>query len=210
VRMHSGTGEGPAEKAAQRLPFRRDMDADRALVNRCIGGDLSAFEELVDRHRDVVLRVAARIVGQSDAEDVTQDAFLRAFHRLQRFRGDATFRAWLLQITHNAAVDHLNRRRGEPVDDDAPHDVPVDELERMPAERLEQRERARRLEKKLRALSPEHRAVLVLRDIEGFSYDEIAQITSAPLGTVKVRVHRARRDLIELLRTNTYDWELPA
>jgi len=80
----------------------------------------------------------------------------------------------------------------------------------MPAERLEQRERARRLELKLRALSPEQRAVLVLRDVEGFSYDEIARITSAPLGTVKIRLHRARRDLIKLLRTNTYDWELPA
>jgi len=186
------------------------MDADRVLVNHCLGGDLGAFEELVNRHRDVVVRVAARIVGAADAEDVTQDAFLRAFHRLQRFRGDASFRAWLLQITHNAAVDHLNRRRGEPIPDGGEDDAPVRELDRMPAERLEQRERARRLELKLRALSPEQRAVLVLRDVEGFSYNEIARITSAPLGTVKIRLHRARRDLIELLRTNTYDWELPA
>ena len=186
------------------------MDGDRALVDRCIGGDLGAFEVLVDRHQDVVARVAARIVGPTDAEDVTQDAFLRAFHRLRRFRGDATFRAWLLQITHNAAVDHLHRRRSEPVEDGQEREAPVREVDRMPAERLEQRERARRLEGKLRALSPEHRAVLVLRDIEGFSYDEIARITAAPLGTVKVRLHRARRDLIELLRANTYDWELPA
>ena len=186
------------------------MDADRVLVNHCLGGDLVAFEELVNRHRDVVVRVAARIVGAADAEDVTQDAFLRAFHRLRRFRGDASFRAWLLQIAHNAAVDHLNRRRGEPIPDGAEEDAPVRELDRMPAERLEQRERARRLELKLRALSPEQRAVLVLRDVEGFSYNEIARITSAPLGTVKIRLHRARRDLIKLLRTNTYDWELPA
>lgn len=197
-------------QAGERLAFARDMDSDRALVSRCTGGDIGAFEQLVERHRDVVVRVAVRIVGPSDAEDVTQDAFLRAFHRLRRFRGDATFRAWLLQIAHNAAVDHLNRRRGEPVEDNGEREGSVREVDRMPAERLEQRERARRLERKLRALSPEHRAVLVLRDIEGFTYDEIAQITSAPLGTVKVRLHRARRDLIELLRTNTYDWELPA
>jgi RNA polymerase sigma-70 factor (ECF subfamily) len=197
-------------QAGERLAFARDMDPDRALVGRCRGGDIRAFEQLVERHRDVVIRVAARIVGPSDAEDVTQDAFLRAFHRLERFRGDATFRAWLLQIAHNAAVDHLNRRRGEPVEDNGEHEGSVREVDRMPAERLEQRERARRLERKLRGLSPEHRAVLVLRDIEGLTYDEIAQITSAPLGTVKVRLHRARRDLIELLRTNTYDWELPA
>ena len=196
-------------QAGERLAFARDMDSDRVLVSRCRGGDIRAFEQLVERHRDVVMRVAARIVGPSDAEDVTQDAFLRAFHRLQRFRGDATFRAWLLQIAHNAAVDHLNRRRSEPVEDNGEHERSVSEVDRMPAERLEQRERARRLERKLRALSPQHRAVLVLRDIEGFTYDEIAQITSAPLGTVKIRLHRARRDLIELLRTNTYDWELP-
>jgi RNA polymerase sigma-70 factor (ECF subfamily) len=155
----------------------------------------------------VVVRVAARIAGRDEAEDVSQDAFLRAFHRLGRFRADASFRAWLLQITHNAAIDHISRRRPEPVEDVA------EDLEqtvaRLPAERLESRERMARLERKLRGLSPEARVVVVLRDIEGLSYEEIAAITQAPLGTVKVRLFRARRDLIEMLRTNTYDWELP-
>jgi RNA polymerase sigma-70 factor (ECF subfamily) len=153
------------------------------------------------------VRVAARIVGREEAEDVSQDAFLRAFHRLPRFRADASFRAWLLQIAHNAAIDHLNRRRPDPVetvDEDAERAVT-----RLPAERLESRERMARLERKLRGLSPEGRVALVLRDIEGLSYEEIAEITDAPLGTVKGRLFRARRDLIEMLRRNTYDWELP-
>src|SRR3954454_9862646 len=186
------------------------MDADRVFVQRALRGDLGAFEALVERHREVVLRVAARIAGRDEAEDVSQDAFLRAFHRLGRFRGDASFRAWLLQITHNAAVDHISRRRPEPVE--AATDVPEDPqrtVARLPAERLESRERMARLERKLRGLSPEARVVLVLRDIEGLSYEEIAAITDAPLGTVKVRLFRARRDLIEMLRTSTYDWELP-
>src|SRR3954447_3397268 len=89
---------------------------DTELVRRTTLGELAAFEELVDRHRPVVVRVAAGIVGADDAEDVSQDAFLRAFHRLERFRGDAPFRSWLLRITHNAAIDHLARRRPEPVD----------------------------------------------------------------------------------------------
>jgi RNA polymerase sigma-70 factor, ECF subfamily len=183
---------------------------DRRLVDRAVTGDLGAFEELVERHRDVVTRVVGRIASAPDAEDVSQDAFLRAFHRLERFRADASFRAWLLQITHNAAVDHLTRRRPEPVEDAGAHsEGPEREVARLPAERLESRERIARLETKLRGLPPEHRAVLVLRDVEGLSYEEIAGITEAPLGTVKTRLFRARRDLIEMLRTNTYDWELP-
>jgi RNA polymerase sigma-70 factor, ECF subfamily len=183
-----------------------DDDAD--VVRRVTRGDVTAFAELVERHRAVVVRVAAGIVGADDAEDVSQDAFLRAFHRLERFRGDAPFRSWLLRITHNAALDHLARRRPVPVDPQA-FDASQESAGRPPAERLELRERIERLERKLRGLSYEHRAVLVLRDAEGFSYEEIADITESPIGTVKGRLHRARREFIEMLRTNSYDWELP-
>lgn len=181
---------------------------DAELVRRATRGELTAFEALVDRHRTVVVRVAAGIVGLEDAEDVSQDAFLRAFHRLERFRGEAPFRAWLLRITHNAALDHLARRRAEPVDPRT-FDASEQHAARPPAERLEVRERIERLQRKLRGLSYEHRAVLVLRDAEGFSYEEIADITDSPLGTVKGRLHRARHELIEMLRSNSYDWELP-
>jgi RNA polymerase sigma-70 factor, ECF subfamily len=192
------------------LASRAPAEGDHAYVQATLRGDLRAFEALVERHRDVVFRVASRVAGREDAEDVSQDAFLRAFHRLERFRADASFRAWLLQIAHNAAVDHLSRRRPEPMEDaGAQSEGPEREVTRLPAERLESRERITRLESKLRGLSPEHRIVLVLRDVEGLSYEEIAGITQAPLGPVKTRLFRARRDLIEMLRTNTYDWELP-
>ena len=181
---------------------------DAELVARTTHGELAAFEQLVDRHRPVVVRVAARIVGSDDAEDVSQDAFLRAFHRLHHFRGDAPFRSWLLRITHNAALDHLGRRRPEPVDPET-LDTVEQSSSREPADRLEVRERIERLERKLRGLSPQHRTVLVLRDAEGLSYEEIAAITDAPIGSVKGRLHRARGEFIEMLRANTYDWELP-
>lgn len=181
---------------------------DAELVRRATRGELAAFEQLVDRHRPVVVRVAARLVGSDDAEDVSQDAFLRAFHRLDRYRGDAPFRSWLLRIAHNAALDHLARRRPEPVD---PSTVEASEQSatRPPAEDLEVRERIDRLEHKLNGLSYAHRVVLVLRDAEGLSYEQIADITDTPLGTVKGRLHRARREFIEILRANTYDWDLP-
>ena len=189
-------------------PSAAEALEDAELVRRTERGELSAFEQLVDRHRPVVIRVAARIAGSDEAEDVSQDAFLRAFHRLDQFRGDAPFRSWLLRITHNAALDHLARRRPEPVDPDA-LDAAEPSTDRPPADRLEVRERIERLELKLRGLAPQHRVVLVLRDAEGLSYDEIAEITDSPLGSVKGRLHRARLEFIDMLRANTYDWELP-
>lgn len=187
------------------------MDSDDALIARSRRGDLRAFEMLVERHRDVVFRVAARVVGPEDAHDVSQDAFLRAFHRLSSFRGDASFRAWLLQITHHAALSTLQRRRRHPVDpetvvEEIGETMPV---ERQPAELLQARERRERLALKLGVMHPTYRSLVVLRDLEGLSYEEIAEVLEMPLGSVKGRLHRAREELIQLLRANTYDWELP-
>jgi RNA polymerase sigma-70 factor (ECF subfamily) len=184
------------------------VDPDSTLVAAARHGNLQAFETLVQRHGDTSLRVATRIVGPDDAQDVCQEALLRAFHRLSRLKASGSFRAWLLQITHNSALDALERRRSEAVDP-ATFEGDPDDDRRGPAARLESTERRDRLECKLEHLPAAHRAVLVLRDVEGLSYDEIAQITETPLGSVKGRLHRARSELIGLLRRNTYDWELP-
>ena len=183
-------------------------DIDHELVERSLAGDLGAFESLVQRHRDVVFRVASRIVGMDAAEDVSQDAFLRAFHRLDRFRGEAPFRNWLLQITQNAALSSLARTKNDPGPGQVPESVDHDAT-RQPATELEHRERRQRLELKLELLRPAYRSLLVLRDLEGLSYGEIAEVLDMPLGSVKGRLHRARDELIHLLRTNAYDWELP-
>jgi RNA polymerase sigma-70 factor, ECF subfamily len=189
----------------------RSVDTDEALVERTLRGEVSAFEELVARHRAIVFRTAARIVGRDEAEDVTQDAFLRAFHRLGQYRGTAAFRTWLLQIAQNAALNTLaraSRRRTEPEPEHV--SVPDRDPVRQPASELERRERQQRLELKLGLLRSEYRSLLVLRDLEGLSYTEIAAVLDMPLGSVKGRLHRARAELIDLLRRNTYDWELPA
>ncbi len=186
-------------------------DPDGVLVERTLKGDLRAFESIVERHRDVVFRVAARIVGPEEAHDVGQDAFLRAFHRLSSFKGEAPFRSWLLQITHHAAINAATRRRPEPVDSEIERAGESDtaEHERRPAEQLERSEREERLQLKLAMLRPSYRSLVVLRDLEGLSYGEIASVLEMPIGSVKGRLHRARGELIELLRNNTYDWELP-
>jgi RNA polymerase sigma-70 factor (ECF subfamily) len=190
---------------------RQSARTDEELVDRARVGDLDAFETLVGRHYGVVRRVAERIVGASHADDVAQDAFLRAFHRLGQFRRESTFRSWLLRIAHNAALTVLERERSRQGDDREQgleletHSTAV----RTPVDQLEVDERRDRLAGKLRLLSPAHRTVLVLRDLEGLSYEEIAVATDTPLGSVKGRLHRARRELIDLLRANTYDWDLP-
>ena len=187
------------------------MEPDETLIARTLDGELAAFEQLVERHREIVFRVAARIVGPDDAEDISQDTFLRAFHRLDQYRGTASFRTWLLQITQNTALNALAWARRRPTDADRePPDVADRDPIRQPAVELERRERQQRLEFKLTTLRPEYRSLLVLRDLEGLSYDEISEVLEMPLGSVKGRLHRARGELIELLRTNTYDWELPA
>ncbi|MCP9489835.1 MAG: sigma-70 family RNA polymerase sigma factor [Solirubrobacteraceae bacterium MAG38_C4-C5] len=186
------------------------MRSDEQLVAQTLRGELSAFEEIVQRHRGAVFTVAARIVGPGDAEDVSQDALLRAFNRLDRFRGEGPFRAWLLRIARNTALNALAARRDIPTgDDDVTGARDRDPPQRTPAQSLQDGERRERMRIKLRGLSPAHRAVLVLRDVEGLSYEEIAAVVDAPLGTVKGRLHRARDELAGMLRANTYDWELP-
>ena len=188
----------------------KTTDAD--LVARARAGDRRAYDQLVERHRDVVYRVAARIVGDSNADDVSQDAFVRAYYRLAQYSGKGPFRAWLLQVTRSVALNFLRRNTPEPTDEievlaDAGGEGSLPP--RSPASALESKERRERLEGKFRNLGADHRTVLVLRDVEGLSYAEIAEITEMPLGSVKGRLHRARSEMIDLLRRNTYDWELP-
>jgi RNA polymerase sigma-70 factor (ECF subfamily) len=190
-----------------------ENDPDQRFVRAALGGDLRAFERLVERHQDLVFRVTVRLVGSDqEAEDVTQETFLRAFHRLDRYRGEAPFRSWLLRIAHNTAVTYVTSKRAQSQSslDGLPEDLTSAEHRGGPAEQLERSERLRRLDTKIKALSPGHRTVLVLRDIEGLSYDEIARVTDSPLGSVKARLYRAREEFIDVLRHNTYDWDLPA
>src|SRR5436305_7333978 len=113
VRNHSAARRVPGPEML--VPPPR-MEPDEILIERTLQGELAAFEQLVERHRAIGFRVAARIVGPDDAEDVSQDAFLRAFHRLEQYRGKASFRTWLLQITQNTALNSLAWARRRPTE----------------------------------------------------------------------------------------------
>ncbi len=170
---------------------------DAGLAMRARGGDSNAFVALVGRHQDRVFRFVARMTGsRDDALDITQDTFMKAWQAMPRWRPEAQFGTWLLQIARNAALDALRRRAlvgFDPLDDAAPvvDDAPT------PEERLHTKQRFGSLDAALAALAAEHREVLLLREVEELSYAEIAAALGVAEGTVKSRIARARAALLE-------------
>ncbi|MGH3015377.1 MAG: RNA polymerase sigma factor [Gaiellaceae bacterium] len=170
------------------------MDPDELLVRRAQRGERFAFEKLVERHEQRLYTLAARVLGSRDeAADAVQDALVRAWLALPKFRADARFSTWLYRITVNAAHDARAKRRVPPVEE--PPD-PVD-----PRDRFAEQELSGELQRALNALDESYRTAVVLYDVLGCSYAEIAELTEVPEGTVKSRIFRGRSELAERLGT---------
>jgi len=171
---------------------------DAGAIERARAGDGRAFEQLARELEVPLYRHVLRVVGTpAEAEDVVQDAFISAWRSIGSFQG-GSFRAWVFRIATNRAIDTIRarRRRGE-VPLEPPEDQDVEWAEPVapgpdPEELASRREDLAAVEEALTTLPPEQRAALVLRDIEGFSYEEIAQMTAVEIGTVKSRIHRGR------------------
>ncbi|NLO76120.1 MAG: sigma-70 family RNA polymerase sigma factor [Clostridia bacterium] len=177
---------------------------DEDLVTRSKNGDLQAFEELVCRYERKVYSLAYRMMGNyDDANDIAQEAFLRAFQAISGFRGDSSFSTWISHIVTNLCRDELRKRYRisfESLDQElCLGDVEVKKQmpssEPGPDEIYERYEFQQELQELLTTLSPEFRLALVLRDIQGYSYQEIAELMECSLGTVKSRINRARNFL---------------
>jgi len=171
---------------------------ESALVARSQAGDLSAFNELVEAYQGQVYNLCLRMLRSVQAaEDATQEAFLAAYRHIRSFRGGA-FRAWLLRIAANACADELRRRRRRPQisleqaseDQERPLDVP--DSGETPEDFALRRELNRTLQAGLTTLPPDQRLAVVLSDVHGLSYDEIAGNTRVSVGTVKSRISRGR------------------
>lgn len=181
-------------------------EEERALVARAAAGEEAAFERLVRAHEKLVYNAARKLTGNpEDAFDVAQEAFLRAWRHLSAFRGDSRFAVWLYRLTYNCAMDFLRKNRdanslsltdeeGNERAMNLPDDAPLPEEQVL---REEQREAVRAA---IRALPPEKRRILELREFEGRSYTEIAALLHIEEGTVKSRLARARASLAESLR----------
>ena len=186
-------------------------DEDRALVARAKGGDRAAFSTLLKRYERRVFSVANSMLrNPDDAKDVCQEAFWKAHNALATFDGESAFFTWMYRITVNLSIDYLRKRRGEKVEfDDArangesnaadPTGISPRRLGFDPARALEDRELGKQLEAALSQLSPAHRAVLVLREVEGLAYQEMADVVGCSIGTIMSRLFHARKKMQSLL-----------
>jgi RNA polymerase sigma factor (sigma-70 family) len=170
-------------------------------------GDREAFNELIVHYQSLAYSVAYRVLDSPDAAaDATQDAFLSAYRAVGRFRG-GSFRAWLMRIVTNACYDQLRakqRRPTTPLEGDPDQELEewvMDPAER-PDEQVERQELGRTIQRGLATLPADQRTIVVLSDIQGLSYDEVAQATALALGTVKSRLNRGRKKLRDYLMRN--------
>jgi RNA polymerase sigma-70 factor, ECF subfamily len=189
---------------------------DRELILACRAGKSEAFGLLITRYQGRLFPTVLRLVGSvEDAEDVLQDAFVRAYEKLDQFQGDSSFYTWIYRIAVNLALSGHRKRRVRSllraihhrIDDGGGH--PVDaSLESDPSYALERAEREKLVQDALNHLGAEHRAVVVLKDFDGRRYEEISSILNVPIGTVRSRLHRARWELRERLKSLITDEHL--
>jgi len=177
--------------------------SDEALVERCLAKEASAWDEMVRRHKRRVFNIAYQFVGRYDiAEDLTQDLFLKIYHALAGFETERNFAAWLTRITRNLCIDHYRRRQRErELNRATDNELRTVESPRRDAYAvLRSHEKAAFLKRGLEELSPDLRTAVVMRDIGGHSYQEIADKLGIPEGTVKSRINRGRIELARILK----------
>ena len=189
------------------MPMKND---DRRLARLAGQGDQDAFAQLVERYTGLVYSLALRRVGNHhDAEDLTQSVFWKAWKALPSFREEAAFSTWLYRMTANAVTDFLRQkgRREAPLSLDDPDLPQTAHPGPSPAEQAQEAERREALHRAIDALPDQARSVLLLRELQGLSYEEIAAALDLPLGTVRSRLARARGALAKSLREQGNLWD---
>lgn len=174
---------------------------DRDLVLRFKYGEKEAFEELFERYKGMIFNLTTRMAGNpSRGEDLAQEVFLRAYRYLDRFRGNSSFKTWLYRVAINHCRSQLGRRALPTVDiDDEERGVDVADERRGPESLAEAHDLAHRVNQALRELPRKYREAVVLRDLQGFTYEEIAKVLKVRIGTVRSRIARGRSKLRTVL-----------
>lgn len=176
---------------------------ERTLIDDAIQGDADAFGELVRLHQNRLFSAMVHVVGcPAEAEDIVQEAFIRAFRRLDRFQGNANFYTWLYRIALNRSVDRRRTRRPTCSLETEMHELKqkTTSHEQAPSHPMELREQNQRVQQALAQLPEGERAILILREFEEFDYATISDMLDIKVGTVRSRLHRARSHLMEKLR----------
>lgn len=182
-------------------------EEESRIVQKVLKGDVNAFETLVLAYEKSVYNITLRMTGNSeDASDMTQEAFIKAYNSLQSFRGDSKFSVWIYRIATNVCLDFLRSRSRKPTVSLSVEDKDGDEVEldvadesQSPEQLLDRQMTRESVRRGLETLTPEYRQILLLREIQGLSYDEISQCLGLEVGTVKSRIFRARKKLCAFL-----------
>jgi RNA polymerase sigma-70 factor (ECF subfamily) len=179
------------------------MDEDCRLIEQTLNGHRNAFGELVARYQDRLYTMLVHLVGcPEEARDVCQEAFTQAFVKLDSFHQASAFYTWLYRIAFNTAISRTRRKRPQASVDEireAAHYEPPDPGP-SPEERLQSEEHVKQVQAALATLSEDHRSILVLKEMDGLRYEEIAEMLDIPIGTVRSRLFRARSQLKECLQ----------
>lgn len=186
-------------------------NADTALIERCQANDAAAFNEIVSRYKNKVFNYVCRMIGPcADADDLAQETFVRAYLNIKSFQSRASLNTWLYRIATNICIDYSRKnrrvkamtsalqRQDEEEDSDLDREIPDDRFD--PQGLLLNKELGFRLDQALRSLPDKLRTVVLLHDIEGLPYDEIAHVVGCPLGTVKSRLFNARASMRDKLQ----------
>lgn len=199
-------GAGLQAIVARPSGSEKALDSDARLVERCLRGEEAAWEDLVRIHVRRVHSMCYRFTNSAaDAQDIAQEVFFRVFRSLKSYRaGEGAFAVWLGRLTRNLLIDHYRRTKSERVTDSIEEQLPMIEERSSPESRtdalLSSREANEVLQAALQRLSPDLRETVVLRDLEGLEYRDIAAVLNVPEGTVKSRLNRGRAELARILR----------
>lgn len=194
----------------------KNEDPDRTLVAFAKQGDKVAFQELINRHYQFVYGIAFGVVHERQAAlDIAQDVFLKLFRDLKLFEFKSKFKTWLYRVTYNASIDQVRKFKphelietGDAISEDGPQGVILSDLSENARDRIFNEEVRNHIQEALNQLSPDQRTILVLREWQEMSYEEIAQMLGIEIGTVMSRLHYARKKLAEALKKGAFqDYE---
>lgn len=187
------------------------MSEDKKLIEKAAGGDVEAFEKIIEEYQNIVYSIALRMAGnETDAFDMAQEVFIKLYRNLSKFDGRSKLSTWIYRVASNTCLDELKKRKRirdntkslneefETADDSVV--LEIKDTKPLPEEEIENSELKETLNSAILKLSDQHKEVIILRDIEGFSYEEIADITKNSVGTVKSRLSRARAALRKILK----------
>lgn len=183
-------------------------DLEKILIEKSKNGDIQSFEKLIEKYQVVAFNIAYKMIGnKEDASDIAQEALIKVFKSLKNFRGDSSFSTWFYRIVTNKCIDEIRKMKKVKVysldkefeTDDGSYNIEISDNKYLPDRLYEIKEKKELIQAALKRVPEKYRTVLILRDMQGFAYEEISEITNNPLGTIKSRISRGRSLLKEIL-----------